>query len=361
MNTADLQFNIIYTPKTVECLAPLVQSLLRWTNCRYRLVANACSADERLALQQLAATDDRLDYLLASENEMLEHGKVLNWLHDQCNDEYFCFMDSDIIATGPYMEQLSACVEQCDVFSSGHPLWYAEEDILLPVNFRRWQGSYCSATDGTTLGFTYFAVYRNDILTRVRNRWNVGFAYAYWDDQPAEVRQVLDGLGLRKIDYDTGKLLMSLMLAEGARFSAAELQGMQHLGGVSARAGDEPVFHYRGLLDKAACRLFGGSFAAPLFWLADAWLGWRYPSPGLTPAQTRQLPFAEKRIMQSRARKRVNTARYFTAYLQHLLQGTAPPEVPQLGHAPAEQRIRVAAGDLHTLFTELGLTAARRE
>ncbi len=359
MDTANLQFNIIYTPKTVAYLAPLVQSLLRHTNCRYRLVANACPADERAELQRLAATDDRLEYLLASEHEMLEHGKVLDWLHDQCSDEYFCFMDSDIVATRSYMEQLGAYIEQCDVFSSGHPLWYAPEDVILPANFRRWQGSYYTSTDGKTLGFTYFAVYRNALLTRVRNRWNVGFAYAYWDQQPPEIKQTLNRIGLRKIDYDTGKLLMGLMLAEGARFSAGELQGMQHLGGVSARAGDEPVFMYRGRLDKAACRLFGGALAAPLFRLADAWYGWRRPSPGLTAAQTRELPFKERRVMQSRARKRINTARYFTAYLHHLLHGTPEPAVPRLGYAPAEQRIRAAGKPLRDLYTSLGLTAAR--
>lgn len=353
MNTADLQFNIIYTPNTVEYLSPLVHSLLKWTNCRYRLVANACSIEERRVLQELCRGDDRLEYLLASETEMLEHGKVLDWLQDQTDDEYFCFMDSDILATGSYMEQLGAYLNNCDVFSSGHPLWHAPEDITLPAHFQRWQGSYCASSDHKTLGFTYFAVYKNALLNQARRDTGVGFGYAYWSDIAPEHKKTLNRLGLRKIDYDTGKLLMALMLARGVRFQAAELKNMHHLGGVSARAGDEPAFFYRGRFDRVACRLFGGALAVPLLYLADSWYGARQPSPGLSAQQSRQLPFAERRIMQSRARKRVNTARYFHAYLHGLLHGTPLPEVPILGHPPAERRIADASRHLNSLFAEL--------
>lgn len=353
MNTADLQFNIIYTPNTVDYLAPLVHSLLRWTNCRYRLVANACNVEDRQKLQDLARSDERLDYLLASESEMLEHGKVLDWLQEQTDDEYFCFMDSDIIATGSYMEQLSAHIEACDVFSSGHPLWYAPEDITLPARFKRWQGSYCASTDNKTLGFTYFAVYRNALLTEVRKDTGVGFGYAYWSDIPAEHKQTLNRIGLRKIDYDTGKLLMALMLARGTRFRAAELKNMHHLGGVSARAGDEFTFFTRGKLDRLACRFLGGALAGPLLYLADTWYGLRTPSAGLTELQSRELPVAERRIMQSRARKRVNTARYFHAFLHSLLHKTEAPDVPVLGYQAAEERISQVSRDLRSLFDGL--------
>ncbi|MBT8421803.1 MAG: hypothetical protein HKN56_03575 [Gammaproteobacteria bacterium] len=353
MNTADLRFNIIYTPNTVDYLAPLVHSLLRWTNCQYRLVANACSISDRQTLQNLARSDDRLDYVLASDNEMLEHGKVLDWLQEQTDDEYFCFMDSDIIATGSYMEQLGAHIDACDVFSSGHPLWYAPEDITLPAHFKRWQGSYCASSDNKTLGFTYFAVYRNALLSEVRNETGVGFGYAYWSDIAPEHKQTLNKIGLRKIDYDTGKLLMALMLARGTRFRAAELQHMHHLGGVSARAGDEFTFYTRGKIDQLAYKFAGGALAGPLLRLADTWYGLRTTSAGLTPAQSRQLSIAERRIMQSRARKRVNTARYFHAFLHSLLHNTEAPDLPVLGYRPAEERIRQTSRDLRALFESL--------
>jgi len=71
--------------------------------------------------------------------------------------------------------------------------------------------------------------------------------------------------------------------------------------------------------------------------------------------QSRQLPFAERRIMQSRARKRINTARYFNALLHHMLHGGAKPEVPILGYRPAEQRIADVSKHVQALFRELDL------
>lgn len=353
MNTADLQFNIIYTPRTVRQLSPFVHSLLRWTNCRYRLVANACEPAERAQLQDLARSDPRLDYLLAAESEMLDHGSVLDWLQEQTDDEWLCFMDSDILATGSYMAELGRHLDECDVFTAGHPLWYAPEDVILPTRFRRWQGSYHASADGRQLGFTYFAVYRNELLSQVRARTGVGFRYRYWDDIDPAHRKMLRQRGLDKLDYDTGKLLMALMLAEGARLRTAELQHLCHLGGVSARADDEPAFWYRGRFDRLACRLFGGRLAGPLLYLADLWYGLRRVSPGLTPAQNRTLPIAERRVMQSRMRKRINTARYFNALFASLQDRTPAPALPVLGFRPAERRIARATRQVAALFARL--------
>jgi|ETNmetMinimDraft_15_1059895.scaffolds.fasta_scaffold47541_2 hypothetical protein len=67
--------------------------------------------------------------MVASEDEMLEHGIILDWAHERTDESWFCFMDSDILTTGPCNEAIAKHLEQCDVFSSGHPLWHAPEDI----------------------------------------------------------------------------------------------------------------------------------------------------------------------------------------------------------------------------------------
>lgn len=356
MNTADLQFNIIFTPQTVEHLAPFVDSLLTWTDCQYCLVANGCPAADRERLQSLCAGKERLSYLVVSADAMLDHGSALDWLQERTTGEWFCFMDSDILATGSYLRELSDHLDQCDVFSAGHPLWYAPEDIVLPRGFKRWQGSYCASAEGITLGFTYFAVYRNSVLTAARARTGVGFRYCFWDDIAPAHQTTLARAGLQQIDYDTGKLLMALMHAEGARFRAAELPHLHHLGGVSARAEDTPAFHYRGRFDRLACSLAGGRLARPLLHLADTWYGLKRISPGLSAEQNAELSVAERRIMQSRIRKRVNTARYFNALLHSLMAGTDEPEPPILGYGPAEQRIRAASVHVRDLYRRLGLS-----
>ena len=71
MKTAELQFNVIYTPGTVRYLTPFIASLLRWSDCRYRLVANGCSDDEVKLLSAVADLDDRLELLVMPEKRMV--------------------------------------------------------------------------------------------------------------------------------------------------------------------------------------------------------------------------------------------------------------------------------------------------
>jgi len=359
MHTADLKFHVIYTPDTVVHLTPFVLSLLEFSDCRYQLVSNGCQQPEADLLRSFCARDKRLSFRQLGADGMLDHGAALDQLQQSCTDEWFCFMDSDILAVAPFSEPLGRHIDTCDVFSSGHPLWHAPEDIFLPLHFRRWQGSYCAATDGTTLGFTYFALYRNAELSRVRRATGIGFGYRYWSEVPAPQQAVLRQNGLDKLDYDTGKLLMALMHADGLRLRAAELEPLVHLGGVSALAGDPPNYYFRGRLDRVACSLLGGALARPLFYAADLRHGLRKPSPGLNAEQSAELPTDERRIMQSRRRKRINTARYFTALLLSLQHGTAAPALPKLGYGPAEQRI--AAATEHVRRRWAGLLPGTRQ
>lgn len=352
MNTADLQFHIIYTPDTVEQLAPFISSLLKFSDCRYQLSSNGCPPAEAAALRNFCGQHSRLSYRQLSADVVLDHGSALDLLHDDCSDEWFCFMDSDILATGSFAKTLQHHLDDCDVFSSGQPLWHAPEDIFLPPHFRRWQGSYGATTDNITLGFTYFAVYRNAELAKVRAATEVGFGYCYWDNISPVHQAMLQRIGLDKIDYDTGKLLMALMHAAGLRLRTAEIDTLVHLGGVSALAGDSPDYYYRGRLDRLACTLLDGALAKPLFFAADFWHGLALPSPGLSATQSAQLTVGERRVMQSRRRKRINTARYFTALMHSLKHGTNQPQIPRLGFQPAEARIAAASKHVSRLFGE---------
>ena len=121
LQTADLQFNIIFTPYTVRYLKPFIASLLKWSDCRYRLVANALSSEDKDQLIELADQHDRLEFIVLSETGPIEHGKALRWLQERTESPWFCFMDSDIIATGPFLDQVAERLEHCDVISSGVP------------------------------------------------------------------------------------------------------------------------------------------------------------------------------------------------------------------------------------------------
>jgi len=350
MNTADLQFNIIYTPNTAEYLLPLIGSLLRWTDCRYRIIANGCAADEQQTLSEYCRSDDRLEYLLAPGEGMTDHGSMLNWLQAQTDSEWFCFMDSDILATGKYLDHIAAEMEHCEVYSTGHPLWHAPEDIALPPAFRRLHGIHFGTTDGKCLGGTYFAVYNNMMLTEALQKYGIDFRIYRWEHVPERHREKLRKAGLDKLEYDTGMLLMSLMYTDGLRFVAEDLEEVRHLGGFSSRADDEPAYYYRGRPDRIAVKLLGGALARPLLYLADCWYASRRPSPGVSPEESASMPFAERRILEGRIRKRRNTARYFKSLMQCLRDDLPAPPVPRLGHKPAEQRIAAVTRDVERLY-----------
>ena len=86
-----------------------------------------------------------------------------------------------------------------------------------------------------------------------------------------------------------------------------------------------------------------------------------FASPGVSAEESSTLPFAERRLICARIRKRRNTARYFKALMQSLRNEEPPPAVPKLGYLPAEKRIELAAlhvaeftvGHLHLMLDEV--------
>jgi hypothetical protein len=359
MRTADLTFNIIFSPRTATYLSPFVLSLLKWSDCRYRLVANACSAEDVELLKKLAASDDRLEFLMFSETELIEHGKTLSWLQKRTDDPYFCFMDSDIIATGPFMGKVAERLEHCDVVCSGAPIWYAPEDLVVPRAFRRIQGSHLETDSGQCVASSYFVIFDNAKLSETLKEDGVDFPVARWENLSESIRTRLQSVALDKVDYDTCKVVVGLMLEQGAKFEYVWLDNLIHIGGFSDKAGDGLPFIYRGGADRLAVKLGLGPLRHLTMYLADIWYGLRIPAYGLSAAEHRKIPFTEKRILASRNRKRLNTARYFNVLLRSLIDGIAPPPLPVLGHAPAERRIAEASAHIRNLFSELGITAER--
>jgi hypothetical protein len=357
MRTADLQFNIIFSPHTAKYLSPFVASLLKWSDCRYRLVANGCSAEDRALIEDLANRDERLEYLVApaEENKPLEHGKTLRWLHGRTDSPWFCFMDSDIIATGPFMEQVAECIERSDVVCSCAPIWYAPEDLVVPTRFRRIQGSHLETDKGQCVASSYFVIFDNDKLTRILNETGADFPIQKWDDIPPAIQATLKKVDLEKFDYDTAKVIVGLMIDQGMTFEYVWLDNLIHIGGFSQEAGDGAPFVFRGGVDRVALRLGIGPLQRLTMYLADIWYGLRCTAPGLTREQHRRLPLAEKRILESRRRKRQNTARYFNIFLRSLIDGIPAPSLPPLGHAPAERRVAEVSEHIRALFTELGM------
>ncbi len=342
MRTSDLTFNIIYTPGTVRYLTPFVRTLLEWSDCRYRLVANGCSPAECELLQAVCALNDRLELLVMPEQRMVPHGETLNFLHACTDSDYFCFMDSDILATGPFLDDFRAELEQAEVFSSCLPLWHNPRDITIPKHFRHMHGIHAYTDNGLTIACDYFVVYDKKTFDAARAATGADLAVCSWQQIAPGNQEVLRQLGQQRADYDSGKVLTLLMLARGARVRFHQSDKLQHIGGfteVGTRHG--ALLYSRGTLDQIVNALPGGMNRA-LLRLADAWYAWRRAPVGNSRSENLNLA--------SRIRRRSTTARYFYSLIVGLMDDKPVPAVPRLGDLVAEQRLANVSKSIRELI-----------
>ncbi len=228
-----LIFNIIYTPGTVHYLTFFVYSLLRWSDCSFRLVANGCSPEEEYALRDFCQQDVRLEFYRLPTKQVLEHGLALNHLQSLTQSAEFCFMDSDIYATGEFISQfLPLRTDHAAVFSCS-PVWCKAEDSVQRADNPIIAGEFNCTDNGRCLGNTYFAIYENALLTSFRQKHGIGFDRLTWQQLPRRLQQPLRAHHLQKEYYDTGKVLNLLLQDEGHQLIVREIETLQHLGGVS--------------------------------------------------------------------------------------------------------------------------------
>ncbi|MGI9292140.1 MAG: hypothetical protein ACR2QG_12805 [Gammaproteobacteria bacterium] len=344
MNTADLKFNIIYTPGMVRYLSPFVKSMLDWCDCSLRLISNGCSEDEVKQLQRICDYFDRLELLVMPQQEMIPHGDMLEYMQTLDESDYYCFMDSDVIATGPFMDDFRDDLNTSEVFSSGLPLWGVEKDFRIPPYFKSLHGIHAHSGD-MTVACDYFVIYNNKAFQETLDATGMGMKLIGWDNIPPDQQKMLQDLGQEFGDYDTGKVFTLLMAARGARIKFRESKMLKHIGGF-ATVGEHKgkMLHSRNRLDQLAYHSprFLGRF---IIRLADIWSARKQS----TDYHTRR----ENINLASRNRKRIITARYFYLLLVGLMDDKPTPEPPLLGDAGAERRVREVSEDLRRLAIQV--------
>ncbi|MEI9849740.1 MAG: hypothetical protein WDN24_01480 [Sphingomonas sp.] len=265
-------FNIVYTPGTVGYLLPFAHSLLQHSDARFRLVDNGCLPAERRLIEALVRRHDRLLSWTVPGAGCRPHGEVLDMLRTLPAPGPFCFLDSDIVASGPFLDPLRDSLASAPAVFSGAPLWLTEGDGVFRAGMRSLTGEYLWDAQGRSLGVTYVAAYDPARLAEATTRHGVGFGEYRWDALPAPVRDVLDRRGRRAEIYDTGKAINGLLDGEGVH---VPLPNLHHIGGFSFPARDGalvagaarrmplPPFVHR-LLAAWSYRRFGGREEAAL-------------------------------------------------------------------------------------------------
>jgi hypothetical protein len=233
METSQLCFNVIYLRGTVKKLTVFLDSLLQWSDCQFRLVANGCSSAEIDYLRQLCNVNNRLQLFVFPSRKVAIHSAVLNHLQLLDKDKkFFCFIDSDIFAIDHFLDELSGLTETYAGIFSGAPIWVKKKEYQFQPTFDVVGGYYHFMDNNICLGSTFFAVYKNEVLNEVIAETGVGFQGYLAKDIPNALIPALKELQVLKASYDTGKLLNILLQVRGQKILYKDNPGLIHIGGI---------------------------------------------------------------------------------------------------------------------------------
>ena len=227
-------FNIVWTGTVFPYLRPFVASQLAHSDARFRFVLNACAAEQVPLIEQFAAhhPDQVVEILDVSADRMVAHGEALERVRASRDDgEYFCLIDSDIRASGPFVADFSTILSGGAAgVTAGRSIW-AETNVI-PDGHIGVNGEYFYSADGFLFGSPHFAMYRRAAIDEVAERWGVGFASA-GPDLSDDAKARLEAAGQSYWLYDTGKLVNAFLQLAGHRLIHEEHPHLLHVGGMS--------------------------------------------------------------------------------------------------------------------------------
>jgi hypothetical protein len=224
----DLVFNVIFMPDTVPYLCLGVQSLLNHSPYRFRLVSNGLTGQELEQLKAYADTDERLGFYAYPTRLPVDHGTLLTLLFHQQSDAYFCFLDSDIFATGPFDAWLENHLDSVDALSSCSALFW--ETLPPAVGF---SGRCTETPTGNPLLSSFFAVYRREVVAEA---FMAGITF---EKRMSPLHMSPHEQALAKAEgwtgqmIDTAKLVNFELARRGYRLAHQECGSLVHIGGIS--------------------------------------------------------------------------------------------------------------------------------
>ena len=229
-----MKFHIIYTPKSIKYLSYYTKSLCTYLSANFIQVSNNCTLKERSTLKHNAITQEKLNYHCYPTNQMNLHGKVIDYLQAMSQDEYFCFMDSDIFAISelPDLEKVMEEENLSGLFSA-MPLWVKKSEYIFKNNFRNMLGTYNQLDDGQCIGSTYFAIYKSKDLREIIEYYGASFEESSAKNLSIEIQNQLNKIGFNQTFFDTGKVINLLLHHHGYKLRNINLPQLCHIGGTS--------------------------------------------------------------------------------------------------------------------------------
>jgi hypothetical protein len=202
------------------------------TSFDVNVIANGCDEDEIRIIEQLVAlADERFTFQVFSRMGMERHYVVLDKLQEEENGDLFGFLDSDIMFFGDPTEDLLELLNNNAAIFSGRPIW--EENVVLPSGRDKAAGRYMLDSKNYCIGGTYFALYKNEVITNIKLKDGVGFSNYWRKDLPKDILDKLIMEGQNYVRYDNGKVLNILMQHYGEECVYWESDQLIHAGGIS--------------------------------------------------------------------------------------------------------------------------------
>lgn len=303
-------FNIVWTGTVFPYLRYFVASQIANSGARFRFLVNGCPPEQIVLMEEFREQHaDRVLEVLVVGDKMEAHGVALDAALEQRHDgDFFCFIDPDILARGPFVADFARrLTDGCVGVTSGRGVW--RDDDVLPEGQLGVSGEYFYAPDGFLFGSPHFAMYHRDQLETTLTRWGIGFKSA-GPGLSDEAKEHLVAIKRRYWLYDTGKIVNIFLQEDGETLCHFEHDNLVHIGGLS---------HY------------------------------------LSPPEHAGLPDdAEEEPDQTNwpwPVTRLEVARFTATVLRNLIAGRGAPEVPDVVDPAIAPRLEMVRDELITLVS----------
>ncbi len=236
-----ITLNVIYLDGTARALSLGALSLAHYSPFDLRLVSNGCSVGEERFLERLCSAHPRLSFLSLPVEAIrkarkrpeltraprtdggspfrVQHSDALDYLQGLESSSFFGFIDSDIFAVDEFAMDLD--FNQPGVFTA------------LPVTTAWTRRHERFQASKNQVGSSFISIYRNDVLSKLRYETGLGFATYRWKRMPDPLKSRLESSGRARKEFDTGKLLNTLLALDGHSIVWLDDQNLRHLGGYS--------------------------------------------------------------------------------------------------------------------------------
>lgn len=226
-------FNIVLTGNTFRYLHFFVNSLIHESEARYRLLLNAVSDESQPLIQEFSAAHPKqvIEVFEVTRDDMVGHGKALDAVYGARDDgDYFCFVDPDIKANGPFIPEFGDLLIDHVAVSSGKEVW--TDDNVVPSDHPGLGGRHFYDSSGFVYGCPHLAMYHREPLEETRSRWDVGFGSG-GPEVAGPTRDRLAEMGHLYAVYDTAKIVNILLQGDGHTLCHHENPRLVHIGGLT--------------------------------------------------------------------------------------------------------------------------------